>query len=285
MVTQGKGVNYRVCLINILKEILKAVVIDALTVIAAVQAAEAAALEGKVRNVHKARFIRKSRGEVLHHRAQALVLLAQVADYDGVIVLGLLRRLKAAFVFSARSGRSTARRLGYPILNAESGITEKRLKLASPLLGQQILRPGGEPLYNAHAHIIAVILNEALRGHVIKMQRGRKLRRKNAGEVSPRGLQQFNEPVQLRGDEKIIHRIGEDKQVAGGDGLGRAAHVTLKNVDTGAGVQKLKLMLWKSLFKIQAALQRDAEPAARRTVYDEDLHARSFLCLLGVCTV
>ena len=111
------------------------------------------------------------------------------------------------------------------------------------------------------------------------MQRGRKLRRKNAGEVRPRGFQQLNEPVQLGWDKKIIHRVGKDEQVAGGDGLGRAAHVALKNVDTGAGVEKFKLMLRKSLFKIETALQRDAEPAARRTVYYENFHACSFPCL------
>ena len=85
--------------------------------------------------------------------------------------------------------------------------------------------------------------------------------------------------MQLRGDEEAIHRVGKDQQVAGGDGLGRAAHVALENMDTGAGVEKLKLMLRKSLFKVETALQRDAEPAARRTVYNKDLHARSFPCL------
>ena len=90
VIARGECVDYRVGSVNVRKESIKAVVIDASAIIAAVQAAEAAALKLKVRNVHKARFIRKGRGKVLHHRSQALVLLAQVSDDDGVIVLGLL---------------------------------------------------------------------------------------------------------------------------------------------------------------------------------------------------
>ena len=53
VIARGECVDYRVGSVNVRKESIKAVVIDASAIIAAVQAAEAAALKLKVRNVQQ----------------------------------------------------------------------------------------------------------------------------------------------------------------------------------------------------------------------------------------
>ena len=149
---------------------------------------------------------------------------------------------------------------------------EEVLQLFSPPLVQQILHVGRQPMDQAHAQIMEILLQETVRRHVKEVLGGGKLRHIFILQRQIVLLDQLQKAVQLRGDEEGIDRVGKYNQLRPGKGLRGGAHVLLKTADPRARVEVFKMMLPEALFQIQTALQRHAEAPPRRAVDDQNVH-------------
>ena len=196
---EGKGVDDGIGVLDLLaQEPVEAVMIDAFARGRAVEAAEAAALEGEVREIYKARAIGKGGGKILDEGAQALVPLPQIAHDHGIKAVQLFDRLQRADIGCAlRHSGWRGSMLINGILRAEDGIAEKLRELRSPLLGEHVLHVRREAVDHASAEIMQVFLQETVGRHVEEVLGGGQGRRILVLEGNPPLPHEFQKAVQL----------------------------------------------------------------------------------------
>ena len=199
MAAESEGIDDGVGALDLLaQELVEAVMIDAFARGSAVEAAEAAALEGEVREIHKARAIGKGGGKILDERAQARVPLPQIAHDHGVKAVQLFDGLERADIGCAlRHGCGSITVFVYGILRAEDGIAEKPRELPSPLLGEQILHIRREAVDYPCAEIVEILLKKAVGRHIKEVLGGGQGRRILILEGNAPLPHKFQKTVQL----------------------------------------------------------------------------------------
>ena len=276
VVPYGEGVDRGVGVLDaVSQQRVEAILIHAFSRGGAAEAAQAAAFEVKIPDVHKAGLVGIEGGEVLYHGPEALVPLPQVPDDDGVKALLFHPGLQALDIGGGR-GRTEGRSgLIYPVFHAVDQVTQKVIRILLALGAQQVLHTRGQAVDHVHAHVVAVVLDEAMGGDIVKVHGGAQLAHIDIPEVRPAALHKLDEAVELGGDKKGIHRIGKKQQPGGAYGLHRPAHVPFKALYSGAHVEKIELMGGKTLLQIQHGLQGDAVFPPGGTVDDAYLHSAS----------
>ena len=215
VIPEGEGVDNGVGVLDVLpKESVKAVLLDAAAIGGTAEAAQAAALEGKVRQVHKAGLIGIAGAEVLDHGPQAGILLPQVAHDDGVKALRLHTGAEGLNIVGAdRRRQGGGRRLIQPVFHTVDRVTEKLLRLPAAPLRQQILHVGRKAVDDAHTHVPAVFLQIPMGGNVKEVLGGGQLGGIDIPEVRAAVLQQLQKTVQLGRGQKGIDRVGKEQKL------------------------------------------------------------------------
>ncbi len=215
VVPEGESVDDGVGVLDVLpEEGVKAVLLDAAAIGGAAEAAQAAALEGEVRQVHKAGLVGIEGAEILDHGPEAGILFLQVAHDDGVEALRL--HVRAQGLDIGRTGRRShggGRRLIQLVFHTVDRIAEEILRLPAALLRQQVLHIGGKAVDDAHTHIPAVLLQIAVGGDVKEVLGGGQLGGINILKVRAAALHQLQEAVQLGGGQEGIDRVGKQQKL------------------------------------------------------------------------
>ena len=215
VIPEGEGVDDGVGVLDVLpEEGVKAVLLDAAAIGGAAKAAQTAALEGEVRQVHKAGLVGIEGAEILDHGPEAGILFLQVAHDDGVEALRLHTGAQGLNIGGAvRNRPGCGRRLKHSVFHAVDRITEKILRLPAALLRQQVLHIGGKAVDDAHAHVPAVLLQIAVGGDVKEVLGGGQLGGIDIFKVRAAALHQLQKAVQLGGGQEGIDRVGKQQKL------------------------------------------------------------------------
>ena len=190
VVTDGKGIYHGIGgLYFFPEEGIKSVLIDALALPGAVEAPQAAALEGILRNVDQPGAVRIDRLEVSDHVPQIFIARLEVGDNDRVNRIHLRFRGRQRGRIVRRRRRGTGwRGFADVVGNAPERVFKKCLRVLPALFSGQVIHIGGQAVNHLHPQVVAVVLNIPVGGHIIKMLGGSDLRHKFPRKVRAAGL-------------------------------------------------------------------------------------------------
>ena len=254
------------------EEFIKTVGVNALAVHRAVEAAQAAPLEGKLRQMDHPGLQRQNGAEPFHHGAQTAVPGRQVGHDDHVAPLLLHGCGNGGRNRLVYCGLSEIH-LADPLLHAPAEMLPECLRLLLSLLRGQIFHIGRQTADVLQPQIPAVVLNVAVGGGVIKMFGGGQL-----GAPLPRHrrlmkLHQLNKAVELAGRNEGVDRIGKHDGVRPLKSLHRRREVFVERPDAGPHVEHLEGMLRIALSPVAHRLQGNAVFTLGASVQYQNVHS------------
>ena len=275
MVPDPVGIDDGVGGLDVLPKIpVKAVLMDADPVGGAMEAAQAPAPEGEGPKVHHPALVGEPRPEPVDHSPQGVVpALLPVGDdhHPAGLFLRPRRRLSG---HDGHKGQllSIPPRLPVALLYLPEHEAEEGPGLPPSPLREQVLHVRGQALQIPKAHVVAVVLDEAMGGHVVEM-----LGSGDLGGVFPRKIQsallhELHEAVKLGRHKERIHRVAEQNQVRPEELLPGRGKLLFILPDALPHMERLKRRVGKQLFPIFHREQGDAVLPRRRPVQHQYLH-------------
>ena len=173
VVPYGKGID---CCVGVLDTVsqhgVKSVLVDAFPSGGAAEAAQTAAFELKVANIHETGLVGIEGGEIFYHGPQALVPFPEVTYDDGIKALLLYAGAEGLSVFAGGLWLNCGGGLIYVVFHTVNYITEKLLSVFLPLNVEQILHACGQAVYYPHAHVVTILFNKTMGGNIVKVHGG-----------------------------------------------------------------------------------------------------------------
>ena len=196
------------------KEPIEAVLMDAGPVGGAAEAPQTPAPEGEGPQIHHPGLVGQPGPEPVDHGRKGVVLPFVPVGDDHHRAVPLLHRLSQGGHDPHEGLRGPVQPgLGVPPLHLPQDEAKEGFRLLPALLGQQVLHVGGQAPKVPEAQIVAVVPDEAMGGHVVKVFGGGDLGGVLAGQVQAAALHELQKPVELGRDKKGIDRIAEQDQV------------------------------------------------------------------------
>jgi hypothetical protein len=268
MITNGEGIDYRVGLLNIVtKELVKAVLVNALCANGTVKAAEATALKRILCNIHHTALVRKASTEARNHPSKVRILICVVSDNNDV-TLFLLHVSRRAYRHLIVAGWMGDIMLVYFIFTTPEEVAKELLCLLPALIGQKVIHISRKALDVAKSEVTAVVLDISMCGDVVEVLRGCNLGRKLTADVYTVGLQKLDKSVKLTGCYEGIYRIGEDDGISDVKHVTRLGKILLQRSDCLACVEDGEALIREDPLPIFYGLKGDGILSLRASVND-----------------
>ena len=278
VITYGIGIDDGVRSLDPLpQEGVKPVFIDACPVGRAMKTAEASAGEVKLRQIHDFRLIGNGSAKSFCHALQrtACRKVGNNGDFTRpalpVCRGGILRMLRGADMRCRFRNAAVLcdARLAVPVFHPPQSKAEESLRFLLPLLMQQILHIRGETAEIPQFHVVAVVLNKAMRGNVVEVLGRRNLRGIFSGQIDILFLDQLDEPVQLGRHQKRVYGIAEENQIRRQERCAAGAEVLFIALDSLPDLQGLEVQVRKERLKVFGGIQGNAVFSGGRSVQYE----------------
>ena len=154
----------------------------------------------------------------------------------------------------------------------EQKLVEKHARLPLALLAEQILHVRRQAANGVQPQIQAIFLHIAVGGHIVKVLGCGNLAGQLAAQLHAVRLDEFDEPVELIGGDKGIHRIAEQEELRLRQRLPQRGKVLFQLPDLLAHMEDRKGMLRVQGGQVQRRVQGGRVGAFRAGVQDENLH-------------